>query len=103
MKHTTQTKMKPHWKAQLGYSCAGPRCPHEVLENHWVVTLEDIESILELERKELVERVSSMEFKMNIDEYLPLVKGWNGTNFDKPFDDGYRIAKENVLALLKTN
>lgn len=32
----------------LGMSCGGPRCPHETVEDHWVLTKEEVIEIYEL-------------------------------------------------------
>lgn len=45
-------------------------------------------------------RIEAMQFKMDVDEYLPKVKAWNGTNYDVPFDDGYAQCKKDIAALL---
>ena len=48
------------------------------------------------------EITEEIKYKFNVDEYLPLVQAWNKTNFDEPFDHGYKQAKTDLLAHLDT-
>ena len=58
-------------------------------------------SLLEKEKKEYALSVlPNKDMKINADEYLSLVKRWDGKNYDIPFDDGYnkaiKQAKERI-------
>ena len=44
--------------------------------------------------------VKQLAFKMNVGDYLPKVKAWHG-GYDRPFDDGYTQAKNDILRLLE--
>lgn len=46
-------------------------------------------------------KIESVEFKMNVDEYLPMVENWNRTNFDVPFDHGFAEGKKYALAIIR--
>ena len=62
--------------------------------------LNSIETELTRQKEELRVAVENHEFKVDIEEYLPLVKAWKG-GYDVPFDDGYKKAKDDILTLLK--
>jgi hypothetical protein len=49
--------------------------------------------------KQAAEALGQHEFQMNIDEYLPKVKAWQG-GYDRPFDDGYAQALTDAQKLL---
>jgi hypothetical protein len=49
--------------------------------------------------KQAAEALSHHEFQMNIDEYLPRVKAWQG-GYDRPFDDGYAQALTDAQKVL---
>lgn len=63
-----------------------------------------IESFIESEIASAIERTvktaSEMQFKMNVDDYLPLVKKWDGKNFDVPFQAGYEQFRKDLIAQL---
>lgn len=68
-----------------------------VVADYWLEKLEtQIQCAVTAER----EKINSLEFKMSVDEYLPLVEQWNKTDFDIPFDHGYAQAKKDILLLL---
>lgn len=69
---------------------------HEQVEDFW---LSKFDQAIAAERGRVVAKVEKSGFKMNVDEYLPMVKAWKG-GYDVPFDDGYKTAKRDILALL---
>lgn len=54
------------------------------------------------QRKEMTDLLEKHEFKMDIKDYLPKVKAWQG-GYDIPFDDGYAQAKKDLLSLINQN
>lgn len=46
--------------------------------------------------KEILGMIEGMNYKLNVDEYLPLVESWDRKNFDVPFDHGYKQAKADL-------
>ncbi len=60
-----------------------------------------ISSLLSSKQKELIEAISSKEFCMDVNEYLPLVERWSKRDYDTPFDDGYAKAKSDAQLLVK--
>jgi len=57
-------------------------------------------SLLASERDRLVKSIGEAKFEMNIDEYLPLVKAWQG-GFDVPFDHGFEAGKRAAQEVIK--
>jgi hypothetical protein len=57
------------------------------------------ESAQEATKRELVEKVENLQFKMDIKYYLPMVKAWQG-GYDVPFDDGFKICKKDIVNLI---
>lgn len=70
---------------------------YKSMADFWLSKLAHQEAVRE---EELVKEIETMQFKLNVDEYLPLVKSWNKLNFDVPFDHGYALAKKDIIALI---
>lgn len=62
---------------------------------------EKLSSLLEQERERMLDVVMTTTFHMNIDEYLPLFKRWEG-GYDVPFEDVYAQAKRDITKALST-
>ena len=80
-------------------------CPtHGSAEKFLVAIKSFIKSTLLSSRQkiisEILKEVEGLEYKMGVDEYLPLVKAWNGTDFDVPFDQGYGKAISEVAKII---
>ena len=54
--------------------------------------LSRLHTLSALYRKEIEE----MTFKMDVKDYLPKLKAWQG-GYDRPFDDGYAQAKKDII------
>ena len=52
-------------------------------------------------KREALREVREIEFKMDIAEYLPKVKAWQG-GYDKSFNDGYAQAKKDIITHLES-
>ena len=46
------------------------------------------------------EVIEEGEYNLNVDEYLKLVKSWDGKTYDQPFDDGCAHGKKVAQASL---
>jgi len=51
------------------------------------------------EQRRIWEGIEAKQFEMKIQEYLPLVKAWQG-GFDIPFDHGYAKGKADALSVI---
>jgi len=65
--------------------CTGYRCPHEISGKHYVIILEDVDSIIDLavskERERIVEEIRNFEFD---------------SGFETVFNEKYRLGKEKA-------
>ena|ERR1035437_4317486 len=55
----------------------------------------------ESKAEEIRGEIEKMKFKMDVKDYLPLVKIWTD-GYDQPFDSGYAQAKKDILSTLST-
>lgn len=61
-----------------------------------------LDQALENQREEIRMEIENHQFKMHISDYLPKVKAWAG-GYDRPFDDGYAQAREDIIKLLQAH
>lgn len=70
----------------------------------WPTTETDIENLITHVYQTAIEDAkgaTSAGFTMNVDEYLPRVKAWNGTNYDVPFGDGWKAHEQQTITALQ--
>lgn len=60
-------------------------------------------ALIEVKQKCLQQVEKSIADNINVDDYVKRVKGWNRQSYDKPYDDGFNQAKEEIRQNITNN
>jgi len=91
-----------HRKVLLAWIEKNPALATDIIDAAYLAGLEaDMNGHSKALRAELVAQIEGMPFRMNVDEYLPLVKRWDKKNYDTPFNDGFERAKLDAIRIIR--